>query len=161
MERAKKDGEAESLILTGGRRHVVSCKALVRDQDDNIVVLRRSSTHPRSAHKPDVPGGIIDVGEQINQGLAREILEETGLLVDPSQLRLLYAFVDDSHEGVIIVRLLFTVTVEDVKPPVQLSSEHDKAEWLRFDAVREKLTNKTHVEALAYVAEHGLLDTSP
>lgn len=66
-----------------------AAKALIRDSQGRILVLYRSESHPTLAHDIDLPGGEIDFGEAIEDGLIREIAEETGLSIDiqPSNLR--------------------------------------------------------------------------
>ncbi len=46
---------------------------------------------PRSRRQWTLPGGGIDFGEPIEHGMMREVLEETGLAVEPRDV----AFVDD------------------------------------------------------------------
>lgn len=58
-----------------------AAKALIRDYQGKILVLYRSETHPYLAHDIDLPGGEIDDDETVEEGLEREIFEETGLRV--------------------------------------------------------------------------------
>lgn len=56
-----------------------AAKALIRDDQGKILVLYRSETHPRLAHDIDLPGGEIEHLERLEQGMSRELLEETAL----------------------------------------------------------------------------------
>lgn len=101
-------------------------KAFIFDTAGNVLLLHRSATHPSYAHQPDLPGGIIEDGETPAVGLAREILEETGLIIKPDDLKLL-AETDArgyNHDQV------YKVIVEDEKPDVIISWEHERPMWL-------------------------------
>jgi 8-oxo-dGTP pyrophosphatase MutT (NUDIX family) len=74
------------------RRHVgtrriihIGCVAAVRDDQDRVLVMRRSDTGDW-----DFPGGSMNLGETLSQVLVREVREETGLSVEPTRLIGLY-----------------------------------------------------------------------
>jgi len=53
-------------------------------ENDRAVIVRR-------AHEPlkdewSIPGGVLEVGEALRSGAAREALEETGLVVEPGEV---------------------------------------------------------------------------
>lgn len=54
--------------------------------NDSILVAKRGSTAPSNPDKWNVPVGMIDGNETPEQAMVREIREETGLDVSPSQL---------------------------------------------------------------------------
>jgi ADP-ribose pyrophosphatase YjhB (NUDIX family) len=49
------------------------------------VLLVRRGSEPLKGHWT-LPGGVLEVGETIVEGVAREVREETGLLVEPLEL---------------------------------------------------------------------------
>jgi ADP-ribose pyrophosphatase YjhB (NUDIX family) len=53
-------------------------------QDGRVLLVRRGS-EPLKGHWT-LPGGILEVGETLAAGVAREVKEETGLEVDPIEL---------------------------------------------------------------------------
>ena len=53
--------------------------------DAGRVLLVRRGTEPLKGHW-SLPGGALEVGESLTGGLAREVREETGLLVEPVEL---------------------------------------------------------------------------
>lgn len=133
-------------------------KALVVDADSDILVLRRSGTHPTSAYKPDFPGGIVDAGEDFGQALIREIAEETGLVVTFKQLLPVYSGTD-VHGDHMLVRVLFMVHLDTPKPAVTVSWEHDQFEWQNMAVL---LKNKEQLspfygQALTQLQQIGLL----
>jgi len=109
--------------------HIISVsKAVVLDADNSILVLRRSPTHPTMAGQLDLPGGIIDPGEEPGEAVIREIQEETGLSVGFSDLQLVYSGAETYKESY-YVRLLYVVKLASRQPTIKLSFEHDLAKW--------------------------------
>jgi 8-oxo-dGTP diphosphatase len=66
-------------------RHSVSVAAVVVDDHDRALLIRR-----RDNGHWEPPGGILELGEEIIDGLRREVAEETGLQVAPSALTGVY-----------------------------------------------------------------------
>lgn len=61
-------------------RGLVPCVgAIVRDEAGRLLLVRRG--HAPAAGRWSLPGGRIEPGETAEQAVAREVLEETGLLV--------------------------------------------------------------------------------
>ncbi len=66
-------------------RHSVSVAGVVIDDDGRaLVVQRRDNAHW------EPPGGILELGETITEGLLREVKEETGLIIEPVALTGVY-----------------------------------------------------------------------
>lgn len=60
-------------------RPFVGVGAVVVD-DDRVLLVKRA--HPPLAGEWSLPGGVIEVGETLSAALQREVLEETGLVVE-------------------------------------------------------------------------------
>src|SRR5688572_23282078 len=67
-------------------------KAVVVNDDNKILILRRSKTDTRRPLQWDPPGGLCEESEQLKDSINREVLEETGLRV--TRLKLSYAITD-------------------------------------------------------------------
>ena len=52
------------------------------DKEDKILLTRRSSTMHYFPHAWVMPGGHIDNGESLENGVIRELFEETGVSID-------------------------------------------------------------------------------
>ncbi len=104
--------------------------ALLLDAQNKALILRRSSTHRRHAFEADLPGGLLDENETHEQAIVREIQEETGILVEPTDLIEVYrgkGLYGWQEQTVFIIHLV------DTGPEVTLSSEHDQFEWVALD----------------------------
>lgn len=66
-------------------RHSVSVAGVVVDSEGRALVTRR-----RDNGRWEAPGGVLEHGETIDDGLRREVYEETGLKVEPERLTGVY-----------------------------------------------------------------------
>jgi 8-oxo-dGTP diphosphatase len=72
-------------VTSEDTRHSVSVAGVVIDEDGRaLVVQRRDNAHW------EPPGGILERGETITEGLLREVKEETGLIIEPVALTGVY-----------------------------------------------------------------------
>ena len=134
-------------------------KGLLVDAAGNVLILRRSQTHPTLAGQVDLPGGQIDLGEEPGAALIREIYEETGLEVNPDRLSIQYAGVE-LHEDTFRVRVWYVVRLTDVKPTITLSYEHESFDWLpisELPTLLPKFLGFYHA-AIAHVLRYKLLE---
>jgi ADP-ribose pyrophosphatase YjhB (NUDIX family) len=65
-------------------RRIPCVGAIVRDDDGRLLLIQRG--HDPEAGRWSLPGGRVEPGETDAQALAREMLEETGLIVTPGPL---------------------------------------------------------------------------
>lgn len=61
-------------------RPIVGVGAVIFDQDRVLLVLRG---HAPLQGEWSLPGGALELGETLHEGVKREVLEETGLIVEP------------------------------------------------------------------------------
>ncbi|MBL7259155.1 NUDIX hydrolase [Paractinoplanes lichenicola] len=71
--------------MTDTPRHSVSVAAVVTDNHGQVLVIQR---HDNGAWQ--LPGGVLEIGETIEDGVRREVEEETGVVVEPIQLTGIY-----------------------------------------------------------------------
>src|SRR5271169_2961639 len=53
--------------------------------DGSRVLLVRRATEPLKGEW-SVPGGMLELGEKLRDGVRREVLEETGLVIEPGEM---------------------------------------------------------------------------
>lgn len=142
----------------------VAAKVFIRDDSGSVLLLRRSSTHPRYALQWDIPGGFVEEAEPYELTLQREVQEETGLALLPDSVRLLYAKTNfyerrgTTGEPETVVRLYYGGRVHGVRPGATISWEHDQATWVAASELSARLV-EPFSDAVAFVQEHGLLST--
>ena len=101
-------------------------KAVVVNTEGKILAMFRGPGAPYMPNKWDIPGGVIEPGEQLTEAIIREVKEEAGISV--KDLRVI-----DVH-GVAIPGDIFWVTLcyfcKAVSTDVKLSFEHDEYRWV-------------------------------
>jgi 8-oxo-dGTP diphosphatase len=123
-------------------QHSVSVSAAVVAPDGRVLVV-----HRRDNGQWEPPGGVLELEETIEDGLRREVLEETGLLVDPVALTGVYKNMS-RH----IVALVFrAVVVEGVPHP---TDETTDVRWMTPDEVHEHLDEAFAVRLIEAVDGH-------
>jgi ADP-ribose pyrophosphatase YjhB (NUDIX family) len=66
--------------------------------DDGRVLLVRRATEPLKGEW-SVPGGMLELGEKLRDGVRRESLEETGLVVEPGEVLDVFDSIFTDSEG--------------------------------------------------------------
>jgi 8-oxo-dGTP diphosphatase len=66
-------------------RHSVSVAGIITDDHRRALLIQRADNH-----RWEPPGGVLELGESITDGLRREVREETGLDVEPVTLTGVY-----------------------------------------------------------------------
>lgn len=105
----------------------VTQKAMLIREDGRILALRRSATCPRRPFTWDLPGGVVEYGENLAESLRREVHEEAGVAV--KELSLLDAVGYTIPEGEYWISIGYMARVPQ-DTVVVLSFEHDQFEWL-------------------------------
>lgn len=98
-------------------RHIVAVAALVRDEQNRVLMIRS----PRRDW--EFPGGQVEEGENLIEALQREVLEETGIVVSVGALAGVYSNVK-TH----IVMLDFLC--EPVSGELKCSAESLEVAWV-------------------------------
>jgi len=109
-------------------RHSVAVAGVVVREDGKVLVIRR-----RDNGQYQAPGGILERDERIEDGVAREILEETGLRVAPEWLSGIY-----KNMGLGVVALVFRARLLGGTPAT--TDEAAEVLWMDRDQVAERMT---------------------
>lgn len=82
-EAATQPGDDPDALREYPSRPIVGIGALITD-GSRIVLVRRGREPGKGQWS--IPGGLVEVGETLEQAVIREVIEETGLLVEPQGL---------------------------------------------------------------------------
>jgi 8-oxo-dGTP diphosphatase len=97
--------------------------------DEGRVLLVRRGTEPLLGHW-SLPGGMLEVGESLSDGVVREVREETGLTVEPVEL---IELLDRIHREGACVRYHYVIAdylCRVVSGALLAASDADAARWV-------------------------------
>ena len=111
----------------------VGAKGLIVRQDGKVLIVKEADQYIDGEGccpgEWDLVGGRIEPEESLLEGLAREIIEESGLTVTVGELLgVAENFPTMKGEKVHIVRVYYICTT--VNDDVKLSSDHDEYRWI-------------------------------
>ena len=115
-----------------GRRYpdrpIVGVLAIVL-RDERALIVRRAN--PPMAGRWGFPGGVLELGETVAQGAMRELVEETGVVAEPSGVLTVIDTIDRDDEGRVrfhytLVAVLGTLAVGRSAP----GDDADEVAWL-------------------------------
>ena len=112
-----------------------SIEAWIYHPEEREILLLKVEDETVSFWQP-ITGG-IESGESPEEACLREIKEETGLLLDCSNLTGLGNFTVKIDEHLTIHKNLFLVLTEQKE--IQISDEHVGAQWIALDKVSSQL----------------------
>lgn len=129
-------------------------RIVVLTSNGEVLLMQRSASDRKGASEWEVPGGSVETGEDHIASAQRELAEEVGISVNPSDLSLVHVYSGDFGHGQ--RNLLFFVLAVDAKPPVKLSHEHDDYQWVRLNEAANRTLFQHHEQALAYIQQNML-----
>lgn len=113
----------DATTVTDTPKHSVSVAGVVINTDGHILTIQR-----RDNGQWEPPGGVLEMNETPQAGVAREVLEETGLRVDVGALSGVYK---NMRRG--IVSLVFECRL--VSGTARPTNESQAIEWLTLKEV--------------------------
>lgn len=123
--------------------HIVAAAGYVFDKHGNILIVKNYN------RGWDCTGGQIEVGENIEEGLLREIYEESGVVASVKSLVGIYSNVGQYlyYDGVTPVptKVIFDFICEYVSGELRPSNETSKVMWVPRDKVLEYITSPANL----------------
>lgn len=112
-------------------RPLVGLGVIVENDEGKILVGKRIGSH---AQKYSIPGGGLELGESFESGGVREIMEETGINIDPKNLRViavtnnLRTFRSEGFHSISVV-----LHAREYRGEPSIKEPHKCEEWLWVD----------------------------
>lgn len=108
---------------------------IINDQGELLTGIR---TNEPAKGTRDLVGGFLDLDETAEEGMCREILEESGLIVKPEQLK--YQFSQPNrypYSGIVCrtIDLFFEVKVEG-RPQLKGQDDITTLEWVKLSEIK-------------------------
>jgi 8-oxo-dGTP diphosphatase len=125
--------------IDNNKAFLVSLKAFIVEEG-KLLVLENATEKRGGSSQWELPGGMLEIGEALEEGLIREVEEETGLGISVGSIVATwdhwereFEFADGRVVDARIVEIAFTCQV--VAGEMKLSDEHSQFKW----ASREEL----------------------
>lgn len=117
-------------------KHSVSVAGVIIDESDRVLLI-----HRRDNGHWEPPGGVLELGETFEQGVIREVQEETGLRVEVERLTGVYK---NMNRGV--VALVFRCHKADGQETT--TPESRRVEWMTPDQAAATMTPAYHIRVI-------------
>ena len=133
-------------------RPLIGVGVLIRDGDRYLLVRR--------AAEPDaglwsIPGGLVELGERVEEAAVREALEETGLEVKIKELLGVVDKIERDEEGRIRFHFVIIDYLAEVKGgTLRPSSDALDARWIRVEDLPRYRLSPTLLELLRDIGLH-------
>ena len=117
------------------KRPVVGVGAIILDGDQILLEKRKNSP---GKGKWSVPGGLVELGENVEDAVIREVKEETGLEVYEPRLVDVVNYVSWGEKGAVMYHYIiidYLVTVRSGNP--KAASDAEDLKWVPFNEVEE------------------------
>ncbi|KON29394.1 hypothetical protein AC480_03245 [miscellaneous Crenarchaeota group archaeon SMTZ1-55] len=109
---------------------------------DEIVVVRRE--HEPAKGLWSIPGGLLELGERLSDGVKREVLEETGLDVEIDRLiDALDNIVYDEKGKILYHYVLIDYLCSSSRRTLKTATDVKEARWIRLRDLDKLQTTKT------------------
>lgn len=112
----------------------VAAHAFIVRKDGKFLVTHRVATDDHAPSVYDFPGGTIEIGEEIEGALIREVVEETGLKVKMYEPLFVYAFMSGPlrHQFQIVYKCKYKNGKVKLNP-----EEHDSYKWVKMKDLKD------------------------
>ena len=121
---------------------IVGVGAFIK-KDDSVLLLKRE--HEPSKGEWSLPGGLVNLGERIEDAIKREVEEEVGLKVDV--VSIIDVFDSIEYDGKGRVRFHYVIVgfmVEPIGGEVRGSEEASQVRWFNVDELKDlEMTSTT------------------
>ncbi|MBN1358758.1 NUDIX hydrolase [Candidatus Bathyarchaeota archaeon] len=114
---------------------MVGVGAIILEGDSILLEKRKNSP---SKGKWSIPGGLVDLGETVEEAVIREVKEETGLEVYDPRLVDVVSYISSGEKGAVMYHYViidYLVTSKGGKP--KAASDAEDLKWVSFYEVEE------------------------
>jgi 8-oxo-dGTP diphosphatase len=120
-------------------------RAVVLNKDGTILIMKRAANDSYMPNKWELPGGKLDIGQDISNALEREVLEETGLVVIPTdKIAYWHSEIMSSGKYKGLPYVVLVGVTKSVGGKVSISPEHQDYQWVKVnEALKYNLVPET------------------
>lgn len=125
-------------------------------KDRSILLVRRGN--PPSQGQWGVPGGCLELGEPIREGVAREVREECGIEIKVAELFDIFEVLEKDDMGIVEFHyVLLDFLAEHISGTPVTGSDADECRFIPFSDLGEYDLTPGVVELLQRMKKRGML----
>lgn len=125
---------------------LIAVKAVIINNEENVLILKRTRKVQTYGGMYDLPGGEMEKGENALLALKREVIEETGLNDVQVGPIIKISEYPSGHEKIDELKALRFIAYCESKEVKLDKKEHDSFEWLNIDEAIKKLNTGNDFE---------------
>lgn len=120
-------------------KHIIAVGGLVSDENSKILLAH----HPHRGW--EIPGGQVNIGEDLHSALQREIEEETGIDIFVEQLVGIYQNIQP-ESAEIPTKIIFDFLATKKTGKLTKSEEHLEVRWCFREKILDMITNPIYFD---------------
>ena len=113
---------------------------IIQNSDNKFLIVKRAA-NDSFPNTWEFPGGKNDFGESPEQGVIREIQEETGLTVVPTLPVTVNSYGSDRKPDIFYVEIFYLCQIQSSEEVI-LSQEHSDFAWIDFNEIHNYQTTE-------------------
>lgn len=126
------------MAIPAGRHSLVPTAYILLRRGNEVLMMRRANTEYRNGWYC-LPAGHVEPGEQAHLAAVREAQEETGVTIDPADLRLVHVLHRVADEGGYErIDLIFVASKWQGEPRNMEPEKCDDLSWFSLDNLPEQ-----------------------
>lgn len=149
----------DSEILAEGKQVFTAC-AFIHTRIDgvpHVFMAKRAATKKFLPGVFELPGGHVDFGEDMVDGLKREIMEEFGMQINVGEPFGCFTYINEVKRSHSIEVVYFAEMVDDREQILLYPADHSEYRWVSLETITEIYTeNKREDDQELQVVRRGL-----
>ncbi len=114
-------------------QYVVRISAAILRPGDEVLVVRQLD---RGLERINLPGGMAHFNESLKEALVREVREETGFEVVPTEIAFVAEGYNDRWPDPTLEICFYATAVRQIEPPDRMGEQILSVEWVALDDPR-------------------------
>ena len=114
------------------------CVCGIIKRGDKFLIIKRTSDNTNESGFWEFPSGKIEFGENLNDGLLRELSEEIGINLSKVNKKLIGTseyLIEKKGQKRYTIQLNYLIEIKE-EPKIKLSNEHTEFAWVKRDDKR-------------------------